>query len=390
MHRYQRLFGRPREAGLPPGWALRAAAAILVVASACSSPDSSLRSDRSQADKRITGAVLARAPSSAAGPGDRLVSVDLPSGRMRAFRGPEKAGFPFEGFWLDGAARGPEAVELADFDGRGARLFRLSLDRPPQALGPLLRGPVADTDASGSLVAVARCGRPSAPEQRDGVFVIDVNHPTRWRRVARGCSAALSPDGSRVAYSPDGRTIRTLPLDGSGSSEVVADLDALGRNIEGKGLRPAGSLKRGGGGRISPADLRWGPGGIALGVRSRQSNVIVVARPGERPVFEAITPADNDFFPVLSWRPESDSLGVLSNSGGYVDAIGVVRLFDPRRAELEVISAVSQPSYTMVWSPSGDALVTGDDRNAWTFISPSGRWIEQLPSPRAIPLDWRQ
>jgi len=46
----------------------------------------------------------------------------------------------------------------------------------------------------------------------------------------------------------------------------------------------------------------------------------------------------------------------------------------------------TDPFVDVVWSPAGDVFVSGYDE--WTFVTPSGRWIDQLPSPRGFPLDW--
>lgn len=335
---------------------------VMLVVAGCSTPERAVGPQPDAPDPRLTGSVLAMREA-AVGDSGTLFAVQLPGGQATELQLPPEADLVVDAFWAETGERAHALVET----GRGLRLYEVSRSGPARRVGPALEGSADDgVMAAGERVLVTCPGR-------RGAFVLDLDDPRRWRKVAPGCSAGLSPDGRKVVYSGDGRVVWQRPLEGDGAPRRVVSLAEIARSVGSPRLTLEG-------------EIAWGAQGIALAARSGGRTVIAVVRPDGDIVTERVGGVSERSAYQLRWQPEGPLLGVGGSTGGYVDTVGVVRSLNPASGASRVLSMFTDPFVDVVWSPAGDVFVSGYDE--WTFVTPSGRWIDQLPSPRGFPLDW--
>ncbi len=180
--------------------------------------------------------------------GDRGLQLDLlalPSTHPVALRMPGSSNFYFEQAFLgdDGT---PYLLELSP----ATRVFSLSADGPPRALGPRLFACAGPAQLAGRTLYVDDC--------RAGVIhVLDLDHPSAWTTLSAGLlssgeravfggfhgqpiqasASAVSPDGRVLAFllrGPKGMELWSRPLDGSTPPHRLLSVGTL------PGLREAG------------------------------------------------------------------------------------------------------------------------------------------------------
>ena len=327
------------------------------------------------------GVVLAAGISPA-----QLLAHDLSTNAARPLRLPEGTEEVIAARWLeDGSA-------LASLLGQGgARLYRLGTDGEPEALGSPTGAPGV-LDVRGEMILSSSCrtldpqgeegpGRfeASGPDRQTGIVrVLSLDGDRTWQKVARGCVAALAPDGDAVAHSPDGTSLWITALDGSGSRKVfdVSEIELAA--VSGKPYTIKGPVV-------------WSEPGIALAIDADGSDAVVRLSPeGDLETTTPLSPRARDFFIDLAWAPEGDGLAVAAyNRLAYVNVVGFVGVLRAGGDAFEVVSVQPQLSDAVLWAPSGDALLVAGTGEPWVVTELGGRWLERVPSADLLPLDWK-
>jgi hypothetical protein len=314
----------------------------------------------------------------------------LPSGRAREFPTPPNS-FPFDAFWASDAS----TVYAMLSAGPVTRLFHLRLGHRPEAVSPPV-GCIASMSHGGDAVLVAPCRR-SRP-----VLVLDLRDPSRWRPVAAGAPAGLSPDGRTVAYSPDGRTVWVAPTDGSVAPRRILSVDAVPALAELGGsphipsilLGPADTFF-GPASRI-PVALEWGPGGLAVPVVGGSSFGYLVRRPDGRLHVVDIGGARPGEF---RWSPRGALLAYISKFQGE----GAKRVFDASTGTGRVVGLQSVRGFGngfvgLAWSPDGRFTVSlrqggfavlSSRGGLWQIVDTEGNQLATIVAgPFDMPMDW--
>ncbi len=302
-------------------------------------------------DPRVSGTLLVRS-----GFGGTFQLVELPDGDVTPLQMPQFfrtiAGF----FDDDGSVIA--LLQLPD----GVRLYRLSADDPPVALGPPLRG--GDTMShAGRSVLVAACGTPPFEQ------VLDLDAPATWREVDAGCGAALSPDAASMVWSPDGTTLVQAPVDGSSPPVEVGDVADLSI--------PRGYERDPG---FAPP-IAWSDRGRATALTTLDGWQGVAIDDPPR----AVPLGDRGAGPLqvyLDWQPGGSLLAV----GSSTTLGGTVRVLDDGRSR--VIALFGEPATGTVWSPDGSVVLAASN-GAWAVVTPEGDWIwSRIVGRGEEPLDW--
>lgn len=313
----------------------------------------------------LTGRVLAG--------NDRLVAYRLPSFEATRFELPRfrepPSGNVLSASW---GADGRHAYVLVQVDEERSQLFRVGPHEDPGALGRRL--PATYTvGRRGGLVLAWTCGRRASP-----VLVLELAEPApRWREVARGCPAALSPDGRSVAYSPDGRTLWRVGSDGQGRPRELLDLSRWRRELRSAGMRDAGLW--------SPfADMAWGDPGIAvtLADHGRHAVLVLLDDGGVRLVpLGRAQPTSG-----LAWQPDGALLAWSELGPG--EAGGSLPAYDPGSGAPRQLAAGTMDG--VVWSPDGGlvvALRATEGGSQWAFVDVDGDLVRTAPIA-VPPRDW--
>lgn len=348
----------------------------------CAVPSGQL--PRAPAAPRLAGAggvVLAAGLSPA-----ELVAHDLSTDTARALELPEGIEEVIAARWHDD---GSALASLLGPD--GARLYRLPVDGEPEPVGPSTGAPGV-LDVRGETVLTSSCrtldpqgeqgpGRfeASGPDRQTGVVrVLSLDEDAAWRRVARGCLAALSPGGEAVAHSPDGTSLLITALDGSGSRKVfdVADLDL--ETVSGRPYTIKGPVV-------------WSEPGIALAIDADGSDAVVRLTPdGDLEATIPLAPRARDFFVDLAWAPDGEQLAVAAyNRLAYVNVVGFVGVLGPGDDDPNVVSVQPQLSDTVLWAPDAGSLLVAGTGEPWVVTDLDGKWLERVPSAELLPLDWK-
>jgi hypothetical protein len=277
---------------------------------------------------------------------------------------------------VDGPVRGPLATAAAAsgdvltgvaVTSRGsASVFRLSAgDAAVTTIGPALDGP---GDVAYRSLAVA--GGRALVADCDAVSVLDLADPSRWRTVGTGCWAALSPDGARVAYSPDG-------------------VHVLERRVGASRARPMFDVSRLDLDTVRPARLfgppAWGPGGIAFTVVAGDQAAIYLARPDgvtdrllQERLLKTVRPA------VLAWQPNGELLGAMDDLGSG----GVLRTFDPATGTRRVVALDPLGFDGLVWSPDGSSLASLTSAGFLLVVGSDGGWRARVDTTWSSMVGW--
>jgi hypothetical protein len=363
------------------------ATGLSVLLSSCTGGSPSPRAASAQPLPPLTGRILGTIHADER-PG--IAEYLLPSGRTREFPTPKNS-FPFNAFW---ASDGSTVYAMLSV-GPVTRLFRLRLGHRPEAVSPPV-GCIASMSHGGETVLVAPCRR-SRP-----ALVLDLRDPSRWRPVATGSPAGLSPDGRTVAYSPDGRTVWFAPVDGSAPPRRILSVDAVpalrvlggSPHIPSILLGPAVTFF-GPASRI-PVALEWGPGGLAVPVLGGAGAGYVVRRPGGQVQVVDIGGARPGEF---RWSPRGALLAYISKFQGE----GAKRVFDAatgtgRVVGLQPVRGFGNGFVGLAWSPDGRFTVSlrqggfavlSSRGGLWQVVDTAGNQLATLVAgPFDLPMDW--
>jgi len=305
---------------------------------------------------------------------DQLVEYRLPSLEATRFQLPRFHGPPsgnvLSAFW---GADERHAYALVQIDEDHSQLFLVGPHEDPRTLGPRL--PATYTArGGGGLVLAWTCGRRAYP-----ILALDPTEPApRWREVARGCPAALSPDARFVAYSPDGRTIWQVAIDAGDRPRELLDLSRWRRQLRSAGMRDAELW--------SPfADIAWGDPGIAVTLADHGRYAILLRLEGGGaqliPLGRA-QPASG-----LAWQPNG---ALLAWSELAPEEAGSLRVYDPASREPRQLAAGTIDG--VIWSPDGSlvaALRATDGTSQWVFLDVDGDLVGTAQID-ASPRDWAQ
>jgi len=323
--------------------------------------------------------------------GDRGLQLDLlalPSTHPVALRMPGSSNFYFEQAFLgdDGT---PYLLELSP----ATRVFSLSADGPPRALGPRLFACAGPAQLAGRTLYVDDC--------RAGVIhVLDLDHPSAWTTLSAGLlssgeravfggfhgqpiqasASAVSPDGRVLAFllrGPKGMELWSRPLDGSTPPHRLLSVGTLA------GLRDAGI--------DHPqvfSGVVWGPGGLAIGLAQAAGGQFGTGSLGALVVRSdagraQVVPLGNLAPGAMAWEPGGHVLA-------FVDQIGDGGgFFQTRYQELRTVDAetgavrqlaASNGTYngSVAWSPDGRALAWSHATGLVQVIDVSGRILASL------------
>ena len=293
--------------------------------------------------------------------GGELATIELPDGEPEPLSMPEDVRFVHAAYVIgDGSV-----LAVIERDHERIQVYTLGTASDPVAIGPPLRRAHSFALAAGRLLA-ARCDRAKS------AWILDLELPERWIPAPGGCGATLSPEGTVVAWSPDGRRVVQASTDPSAPVEPV--LDAAGLDGLPPGMRRLEVIGR----------LSWGPGGLAvpLGNNERQAAAVV-----EEDGTVAVTPLGDRGAGIgasLAWQPSGGFLAVAS--WGTLEAI--VRVFPPN-GESRVVAMDADPIAGLLWSPGGEVLLAAS-QSRWTFVTAGGEWVRSTPVPRGelVPIGW--
>ena len=336
--------------------------AVLLVPLACTEGENQVPGREAEAVPEFTGRIL-----TTGGFRDPAMQIhDLGADTTERVRLPGDPGV-VDGFWSES---GESAYVLVEAEGTGL-IIEIGLDGEARRLGEALPGFANTADLGGSLLLATVCRR-----NDPSILVMDVEGPQRWKKVASGCSGALSPDGQEVVYSPDGRTLWTIAASGRGRTRKIADLDDL-TGVEPDEVRQA---------RVESID--WGDGGIAIEASIADRLLAALVDEAGSVAVTAGDPGVNEL--DLTWQPGGERLAVVTFSSAFNDAEAVLRMVDADRLEGQVVAIDPSRFFNMTWSPEGDYLVATTSDGRWLFADDEGNWLKSENVITAGTLDWTQ
>lgn len=308
------------------------------------------------APARPPGSIVAFTQDTAAPP---LVAFDVTTSTVRpagqAVRDPTASA---------AAATGDELVGVVV--SRGGRTTVLRLGEATTPVGPPLDGP---RDADYRSLSIA-AGRVLVADCRS-VSVLDLSVPGSWRTLGRGCWGALSPDGSRAVYSPDGGTVLEARTGGGGPTRLFDPADAVDLGTD-EAPRLFGA----------PA---WGEAGIAFtAIAGDQAGVFLRRPDGE------IVPLMQEKLlktarpPVLAWRPDGGLLAMMDDLGSG----GALRTFDPVSGARRVVALDALAFDGLLWSPDGSSLATLTSAGALLVVGTDDLWRARVETTWNAMLGW--
>jgi hypothetical protein len=345
--------------------------ACLATALALSACTGSASDHRTPAVSGVNGTILASAESK----GSPIVGFRLPSETVSSVAA--LGAIPSSTFTVTHASAPDPAggVDLLASDRHGVvSAFHVGSDGSTSRAGPTLRigspSPYASLDVTHGVAMVSDCR---------AIRTLSLAHPDVWTTVGTGCWAALSPDGTSLAFAPDGSTIeqRTLPR---GRPQVLVDPRELARAF------PTGSP--------TPSLLgppAWGAAGLAFAVRSGTNVAILVLTPSgklETVLHEAYASqatSNASPLPRMAWQPGGELLAIADDMGPEG---GVLRVFDARTRRLRAVGldllGFSQP----VWSPDGRSLASLTSAKALLVLDVEGDWRLRVATRWSDLLGW--
>ena len=352
------------------------------ISSACAVPSGTLpRTPPAPPLPGASGLVLAARAA------PELVSHDLSTAENAVFRLPPGVEQIFEARWTEDGS----ALVAARVNGANAIYEVTTTDAPEQLTDSVV---ASRFEIGNGKVVASRCrsvGPPAGPSpgrfeesgadrQTGQISVADLAGGGGWSEVARGCIAALSPAGDRLAYSPDGTSLWVTDL-GGGEGREILDVEDLGLEaVERKQLTTKGPVV-------------WGEAGVAVALDADGSDTIVLLSPeGKVRTVIPLEPQARDFFVGLSWSPAGELLAIPAYTYlGYVNATGSVGIAQRGEEGYRVVSVHPSASARAVWSPDGSSLLLGGDpREPWIVTELNGSWMQRIAGQEAVPFDWRE
>jgi hypothetical protein len=249
----------------------------------------------------------------------------------------------------------------------GATVVRVGPSAAPSAVGPPLRG---SREAAFRSLSIAK--DTALVADCKNVSVLDTAGPGGWRSVGRGCWAALSPDASSLAYSPDGQTVlRGTATDlsrGRIMFDVAEDVDLDTEERPTLFGAPA-----------------WSEDGIAFVAIAGNQAGVFLRRPGgeimpllQEKLLKTARP------PILAWAPGGGVLAMMDDLGSG----GVLRTFDAEDGTRRVVALDALAFDGLVWSPDGSSLATLTSAGALLVVGADGVWRDRVETTWNDILGW--
>jgi hypothetical protein len=332
----------------------RVAAALAVLVAGCTSSPAPARP---RLERPPPGSVIAFSESSSR----PLVAFDVRRATLRPLAARINAPI------ASAAAVSGDRMTGVVVTGRGsASVFALDARGDVARVGPVLDGrrdvPYHSVAVAGDRAMVADC---------DGVAVLDLVGASPWRTVGHGCWAALSPDGSRVAFSPDGVQVFERSIVGGSRPRPLFDISRLDLGTDRRARL------------FGPPS--WGPAGIALTVVAGDQAGIYLARPTggvdlllQERLLKTVRP------PALAWQPNGELLGVMDDVGSG----GVLRVFDPATGAHRVVALDPLTFDGLVWSPDGSSLASLTSAGFLLVVGTDGSWRARVDTTWSSMLGW--
>jgi hypothetical protein len=270
----------------------------------------------------------------------------------------------------------PEAVNrstLAGVSTADGSLFVAANTRSLQVYA--LPGGASQVTELGPALGVRAGQEPSIQISEQGVLVTTCDDvwflplPTgdRWSSLGPGCWAALSPDGTSAAISPDGR--RVMQSSREGPTPTIFELSDLKQSL-GTDAAP----------RLIGVPS-WGPQGLAFFVRAGdQLGVFVREDSGD--ITEVLQERYTNVYrvPRLAWQPGGTVLAISDDVGPNT---AVLRVFDMTTGDLRALSMFPLGYAGMQWAPDGASLAVLTGTGALMVVDLDGTWLLHRET------DWR-
>jgi hypothetical protein len=136
--------------------------------------------------------------------------------------------------------------------------------------------------------------------------------------------------------------------------------------------------------RIVPAaGMSWSPAGLAVAVEGEGRFACVVVEPSGR---VRVIPLGAARPTALVWSPTAKLLAFTEH-----DRTGdALRTFDPMSHSLRLAAlALGEQLRGLVWSPTGDAMVTLEGIDQWLVVTSDGAKVRSITvPPGSVPTDW--
>jgi hypothetical protein len=372
----------PRDPRTPPGALLPRALCLFVALAAglasCTGGGAGRRPHRLPIPADLSGRILVLDEAGAA---PSYSVLDARTGETQELRTPALQPFEFYG----GAYLGPKGTAyLMKPSYPRSQLFQVAPGNRPRAIGPATAGYLADR--AGDVFLATSCDGAPGP-----ISVMRLGSAPAWTTVAQGCTAALSPDGRQVAFTPAYRrstSIWVVPADGSAAPRQLVDLAAersVSRALVATGLP-----------RFTVSSIRWGKPGIAVLVEKGHSEQVNIR---SALIFRSIEgelrtiPIGESPLGFLSWQPGGSLLGFsdclqCTGFGTARSPQAELRLFDAATGSLRQISTAPQDGlFSTAWSPDGRFIATRRVTGQVAFLDPQGRMVHSVPKD-LLPQDW--
>jgi Tol biopolymer transport system component len=287
--------------------------------------------------------------------GGQPAVYQLPSGPANELAIPSSLGYLAQMAW--GPRGDVYVLAYGAYRATRPRLYRFAAGASPQLVAQPLRR--ADGfSVRGDLLVAFSCPGP--------ISVIDLDHPSGWRRAGAGCGAALS-DGTQVA-SLDQGGLWTRATAGGPVQRLLtlSRIAALNRqHVEQHHLVP---------------EMSWGPGGIAFTLGSQARQVVVLRTDAGRVHVISV----GGFVYQLEWQPDGRLLafGVTGAFGG-APGTAEVRLLDAATGHTREVVA-SHEYGQFQWSPDGRVLAVSKAVDTVVFVDPRGRQLGHVTVPGVV------
>jgi hypothetical protein len=342
-----------------PIFVLALPAALAFLADACTS---------SEDESPIGGGTVSQAPtpegwmlSSGHVPGQGLFATRLPGGKPRPMALSNDT-VVFDARWSEPGESAYAFVQHGT-DQTEVQLVKVGTTGEAAPVGDALEN-VNSTSAAGGTYLAATCFH------GDGDTQVVADGDEAWRHVADACTATLSPEGTKVAFSEDGHTISTVPVEG-GEPAVLFDLDDVAA-LKAAGLREP-----------HIQEIAWGDAGLAMVLqRGEHFGLLIHTDDADHVSAIAGSPA---FVGGLKWQPKGSLVAVVTFFQGQG---GLLRAMDARTGQVRVLATDPRGLGGTVWAPDGSLLASLGSRGAWVFVDEDGHRATEVPVDNEIPFDW--
>jgi hypothetical protein len=212
-------------------------------------------------------------------------------------------------------------------------------------------------------------------EEESSVRLLDLAQGGPWTTALEGpglCAAALSPDGTELAYSPDQRSMWTAPVDGSAQASLLLRFAAI-----------PDLPKRDAQAAVLAGVPVWGQSGLAFGVSMNGRFAAVVVRPDGSVFMRTLGDGGSGFALSYAWAREGERLAVTNRT----QVEGILRVMEPATGESRVVGVTEYQYVGPQWDPTGEVVMAAA-RDAWIFVDSQGTWLRTLRVGQSVPTGW--